>query len=501
MRWSPDSRKLAWSDKTGRLYWCDVTLGRVSTVDKDDRRDILEYEWSPDSRWIVYTKHTPSFLGRLHLYSLTDQRITAVTDGISDDFSPSFDPGGRWLYFVSWRTLTMDPGHFENQMAFMPSARVYALSLASTTPPPVRTHHTTDDSLPPPETATNTRIDLDGLADRIIEMPIPADDIMRVKGTRSGLVFTARDQVPDESEAAPVTLFGYDLATQHLTPIVHDADEPFVVSDRGDCVLYRRGGSMALVDVDREHAATEGALPTEDLMAWVDPRAEWRQIYDEVWRMARDFFYDPAMTGLDWKAIGDRYRALLPYVSHRMDLNYVLAEMLGELSTSHIYVSGGDMPQTPEVNIGLLGVDWRVDAKSGVHRFDHIYREHDWNAPVTPPLAEPGLDVHEGDYLLAVNGRPVRLPTCVFEPFGGTVGHPTELLIGRTPDDPKPHTIVVTPIADEMPLRYAAWVRAKRDRVARETGGAWATSTCRPRATTGSPISRATSTRSPRSMH
>jgi tricorn protease len=129
------------------------------------------------------------------------------------------------------------------------------------------------------------------------------------------------------------------------------------------------------------------------------------------------------------------------------------------------------MPEKPEVNVGLLGVDWSVDERTGIHRFARIYRERDWNSGVVPPLAEPGLDVHEGDYLLAVNGRPVKLPTCVFEPFGGTVGHPTELLVGRTADDPAPRTVTVTPIADDMSLRYAAWVRAKRERVTRATGG------------------------------
>jgi tricorn protease len=306
---------------------------------------------------------------------------------------------------------------------------------------------------------------------RNVELPVPAGDLMKVRGARDRVLYTVRDQAPDEGEYAPVTIGCLPLGSPEPHVVVRDVDEPFTVSQDGSRVLYRRNGTVGIVTTDEEHVAGDGALPTDDLMAWVDLRAEWLQIYNESWRIARDYFYDPGMNGLDWKAIGDRYRPLVAHVSHRNDLNYLLSEMLGELATSHLYVSGGDMPETPEVNVGLLGVDWSVDDRTGIHRFAHIYRERDWNSGVVPPLAEPGLDVHEGDYLLAVNGRPVKLPTCVFEPFGGTVGHPTELLVGRTADDPAPRTITVTPIADDMSLRYAAWVRAKRERVTRATGG------------------------------
>jgi tricorn protease len=207
------------------------------------------------------------------------------------------------------------------------------------------------------------------------------------------------------------------------------------------------------------------------MQAWVDPRAEWMQMFNEAWRLERDFYYDPAMGGLDWKAVGERYRQLVPYVAHRADLNYILGELIGELSTSHTYVGGGDYPKVPKVDTGLLGVDWSLDAASGLYRLAHIYRSRDWNSDVPAPLGEPGLAVRDGDFLLAVNGEPVRSPQNVYAAFVGTVGKQTVLKLGSSANDSRPRTVTVKPIASEATLRYTAWVRANREKVDKATGG------------------------------
>jgi tricorn protease len=165
----------------------------------------------------------------------------------------------------------------------------------------------------------------------------------------------------------------------------------------------------------------------------VDPRQEWLQIFNEAWRLERDFYYDPNMGGLDWKAVGERYRKLVPYVAHRADLNYILGEMQGELSTSHAYVGGGDVPQVPHADIGLLGADYELDAGSGRYRFKHLYRARDWNSSVEAPLGMPGIGVKEGDYLLAVNDQPVRSPGNLYAAFTGTTGKQTRITVGGSP--------------------------------------------------------------------
>jgi tricorn protease len=195
------------------------------------------------------------------------------------------------------------------------------------------------------------------------------------------------------------------------------------------------------------------------------------QMFSEAWRLERDFYYDPAMGGLDWKAIGERYRQLVPYVAHRADLNYILGELIGELATSHTYVGGGEMPNVPRVGTGLLGADYALDAGTGLYKFARIYRGRDWNSAVAAPLGEPGIGVKEGDFLLEVNGRPVRAPENVFAAFVGTVGKQTSIKVGASANDPKARTYVVKPIANELSLRYVAWVRGNYDKVQAATGG------------------------------
>src|SRR5262249_55920084 len=195
------------------------------------------------------------------------------------------------------------------------------------------------------------------------------------------------------------------------------------------------------------------------------------QMFNEAWRLERDFYYDPAMGGLDWKAVGERYRQLVPYAAHRSDLNWLLGEMIGELSTSHTYVSGGEYPDVPKVGVGLLGADYAVDAATGAYRFEKIYRDRDWNSKVAAPLGEPGINVKEGDYLLSVNGKPVKSPMNVYAAFEGCVDLETRITVGKTPNDPHPHTFVVRPVASELSLRYTAWVAGNREKVAKATNG------------------------------
>ena len=491
--WSPDSKKVAWSDKTGRLFWCDIAGGKATEVDQDRYAELHEYTWSPDSRWLAYAKHTGAGFNVIHLYSIATRKSTAVTEGMSDDFSPSFDPEGRYLYFVSRRTFLPQFGGFELNIHFSATDKIYAMTLRDSLASPVAPQSDEesaadaggDKSEKDEKDAKSTKadkavkaakdegshIDLAGLAQRTVELPIDAGRYPGIVGVKGKVIFLVQDEAPDEDGSAPLSVRYYDLEKREDKTILTGIDGVAGVSKSGDKILYRKDGTVGITDVAEGKKVGDGKLAVDAMMSWVDPRAEWLQMFNEAWRLERDFYYDPAMGGLDWKAVGERYRQLVPFIGHRADLNYILGELIGELATSHTYVSGGDLPKVPRVGTGLLGVDWSTDAASGAYRMARIYRERDWNSDVEAPLGQPGLAVREGDYLLAVNGRAVRAPQNVYEAFVGTVGKQTVLTLGTSPNDSKPRTVTVEPIASEASLRYTAWVRANREQVTKATAG------------------------------
>ena len=500
MGWSPDSKKLAWSDKTGRLLWCDVATGKSMSIDKSEFGEIRSFSWSPDSRWVAYHKNTGAGFRVIALYSLAGNRTSTVTDGMSDDFSPSFDPEGKYLFFVSKRTFKPEFGGFELNMHFSATDKLYAMTLRDTLASPVGPQSDEEtggdgdkadddgkkdgkgakgDKSDKSEKAADkagkdddvTSIDLEGLGRRIAELPVEAGQYPGLAAAKGKIVFLALDEAPDDNGNAPVSLHYYDLEKREDKTVLSGIDGSSGLSKDGDKVLYQKDGTVGIVELAEGKKVGDGKLATAAMMAWIDPHAEWMQMFNEAWRLERDFYYDPAMGGLDWKAVGERYRQLVPYVAHRADLNYILGELIGELSTSHTYVSGGDLPAVPKVGTGLLGVDWSVDAASGLYRLNRIYRARDWNSDVAAPLGEPGLAVREGDFLISVNGRAVRSPQNVYEAFVGTTGKQTTLVLGASANDSKPRTVVVKPIANEATLRYTAWVAANREKVNKATGG------------------------------
>lgn len=492
-QWSPDSKKLAFSDKTGRLWWTDVAGGKLTQIDKSEYGEIFQYAWSGDSKWVCYSKSTPSYFGTIQLYSLESGRVTAVTEGLTDDFSPSFDPDGKYLYFVSRRTLSPQFGTFELNMHFSATDKLYALSLRDTLLSPVAPESDEesgedagkgddkakgkDDKNGKGEKAKDekpadagVKIDLVGLGSRAAELPIPAGRYGGLTAAKGKLVYLSFDP-PDEDGQAGASIHAFELEKREDKTVISGVDGSYGLSKDGGKVLYRKGTTVGIVEVAAGKKVGDGKLATGSLMALVDPRREWMQMFDEAWRLERDFYYDPGMGGLDWKAVGERYRQLVPYVAHRADLNYILGELIGELSTSHAYVGGGEMPNVPKVGTGLLGADYALDAGTGLYRFEKIYRGRDWNSPVAAPLGEPGIGVKEGDFLLEVNGRPVRAPENLYAAFTGTVGKQTTIKVGASSSDPKARTYTVKPIANEASLRYVAWVRANYDKVQAATGG------------------------------
>src|SRR6266571_7534727 len=504
-RWSPDSKRIAFSDKTMTLFWCDVASGAVTRVDKSEHGEIHDYAWSGDSRWIAYARPEANNFDRILLYSLENKQSTPISSSMTEDHSPSFDPEGRWLFFLSWRTFDLTSFTFDLSYRAAAAEKIYAVTLRADLASPAAPlsdeetgeeaqkgddakkgdesqkkkedakrgeRATKEGAAGKSEGAAPWRIDLAGIGSRVAEIPVAAGRYAALTAVKGKLFFLALDP-PNPEDEGPGTgaLHVFDLEKREDKTVLPGIEAAYALSRNGAKVLYKSKETFGIVDAAEGKKVGDGKINTTTLTALVDPRLEWRQMFDEAWRLERDFYYDPNMGGLDWKAVGEHYRRLVSYVAHRSDLNYILGELIGELSTSHTYVGGGDIPEPPPVEAGLLGADYDLDRASGLYRFKRIFRERDWNSSVTAPLAEPGIDVREGDYLLAVDGRPVRAPQNLYAAFLGTVDRLTRITVGSTPDDPKPRTSTVKPVAHETALRYVAWVDANREKVARATGG------------------------------
>ncbi|HEU4403083.1 MAG TPA: S41 family peptidase [Candidatus Polarisedimenticolia bacterium] len=507
-RWSPDSKKIAFSDKTLTLYWCDVASGRITRIDRSNDAQIHEYVWSGDSRFIAYALTGPNNLQGIRIYALDTGKVTQVSSGLYEDFSPAFDAEGNALYFISRRALNPQFGSFEFDFQFPRTDKIYAATLRAGAASPVapQSDEETGEAAgkegaakdggakegKPEESKGSAKggeaatakaapptkpwvIDLDGLGDRVSEVPIRAGRYINLAVFKGKILYQEVDQPegePDESDEMTGSIHLFDLDKREDKVVIAGVGLGYAASKDGGKLLYKAKETLGIIDAAEGKKVGDGKMEgAAELHATVAPRQEWLQMFNEAWRLERDFYYDPNMGGIDWKGIGERYRRLVPYVAHRSDLNYILGEMIGELSTSHTYVGGGDLPEPPKVDVGLLGADYDLDPRSGLYRFRTIYRERDWNAPTGAPLAEPGVAVHEGDYLLQVNGRPLRSPQNLYAAFVGTAGKETMITVGSTPGDPKPRTFSVKPIDSETALRYRAWVAANRDKVARATGG------------------------------
>src|SRR5262249_45741322 len=378
-------------------------------------------------------------------------------------------PEGRYLYFISRRTFRPEFGGFELDITFSTTDKLYAMTLRDTTASPVSPESDEEsgeadkggDKADKGDKAGKdgkgkadegakseaTVIALPGLGTRVAELPVKPGRYSSAVGVKGRVVFLSQDETPDENGDAPRSIRYYDLEKREDKTVISGVGGGFALSKDGGKVLYRKDSTVGIVDVAEGKKVGDGKLATENLMAWVDPRAEWLQMFNEAWRLERDFYYDPGMGGLDWKAVGERYRQLVPFVAHRADLNYILGELLGELATSHAYVGGGRLPKRPKVGTGLPGADSSLDAASGLYRLQRIYRARDWNSDTPAPLGEPGLAARDGDFLLAVNGRPVRSPQNVYEAFVGTVGKQTVLKLGSSADASRPRTVNVKPVA------------------------------------------------------
>lgn len=481
--WSPDSTRIAYTDKALNLSYLTLESGAIVHVDSDTYDHpirSLDPAWSPDGAWLAYTKRLANHLRAVFVYEVATGKAHQVSDGMSDAISACFSKDGKLLYFAASVNYGLNTGWLDMSSYERPVNRsLYVIVLSGDDPSPLAPESDEEQQPAAREEKTEgaepptVQIDLEGIGQRIVALPIPPGDYHRLQAADGKLFYM--QSAPDrwvDPEGAPDanTLHAYDTKERKSEQFIEKVRDYWVSAD-GKKLLYQAGmpPCYAVVGVDKTPKPEEGKLALDAAEILVDPRAEWQQIYREAFRIHRDYFYDPDMHGLDWQATAEKYRPFLAQVGHRDDLNYLLAELSGELVVGHAYVGMGDIPAPEPVKVGLLGADYEVD--NGRYRIRRVYAGLNWHPELRAPLTEPGVHVREGEYILAVNGRSLHAPTSIYQLFEQTAERITELRVSPTPNDDDARTVTVRPIEDESQLRHWSWVEENRRTVDTLSGG------------------------------
>lgn len=501
--WSPNGRKIAFQDTHFRIWVVDVASGAAKVADTDPYfmadRSIVPV-WSPDSRWLAYPKRLKSLFRAVFAYDVESGVVKQMTDGLADATSPAWDAGGKYLWFFASTNFGLNSSLLDMSKYDRPDTRsLYLAVLNKTDPSPLlpesddeaartrgdSTRTPTDSArtpaAPPAPSATPApaaaparavTIDFDDLQQRIIAVPGVVDrDYSQLRAGPAGTVFFVEPGQGAGPGGGGGSLQRYQLSTRRAAPFAQGVAQ-YVVSADGKKLLYRTGGAQAglfLVDADRVVPPAGSGRLNVALRAYVDPREEFKQIFNEGWRNQRNNLYVQNMHGTDWAAMKKMYEPLLAHVNHRADLNYLMDNMGAEIAIGHSYVRGGDLPDVPNATGGLLGADFTIE--SGRYRITKIYDAESWNPELRSPLATPGAAVRVGDYVLAINGVELRAPDNMYRLLDGTANRQTVLTVNARPDVQGARQVTVLPIANEQGLRTRAWVERNRRIVDSVSGG------------------------------
>lgn len=480
LAWSPDSKKLTYTDKRLNVWYLDLDHPTPVKIDTDYYFEFgknLNPSWSPDSQWIVYTKLLKNRMRAVFVYSLTTGKATQITDGLSDAEDAAFDKSGKYIYFTA--STNAGPASFELDMTtdtFRPTRSVYLAILQKGVASPLapRSDEEKASEAKPSggqaapaqkkNAAASVQIDFDGIEQRILALPLPPANYTGLSAGKAGEVFLLTTS--EKTHAS--TLMKFSLASRKPMPMLAGIQGAWVSFD-GEKYLYQQGDKWGIASTAQPTKPGDGLLNMDSMQVWVVPREEWDQMYRETWRIERDYFYASNYDGLNLDVAQKEYARYLPGINSRQDLNYLFREMLGKLSTMHMFVGGGDIPTPPSVNVGLLGADY--DIANGRYQFKKIYSGENWNPGLRAPLTEPGVDVKAGDYLLAVNGRELRGNDNIYSFFLNTAGQQLQLKVGPNSDGSGSRTVTVVPIGNEIPLRGRDWIYGNLQKVNQLSGG------------------------------
>ncbi|MCX6273061.1 MAG: S41 family peptidase [Bacteroidetes bacterium] len=482
LSWSPDSKKILWNDKMLRLQYVDIETKEITLVDKSKVWEFTQFSWSPDSKWIAYANPLPSGVSTIILYNLQTKEKTSVTDEWFDSGLPVFSNDGKYLSFTSQRDFNPIYSNIEWNYAYRDMTKIYLVTLQKSTISPFAPENDEvkiqepeaqkpDDpkksekkeAKPEAKKGVEVKIDLGGIKDRILSLPVKAGNYWNVVIVNE-MVYYNEQSAGDADNSLKI----FDLKKKKETEIGQGMI--FDLSADYKKMLINRKGTYYVIDLPGAKINLEDPVSLVNLKIWVNNKEEWKQIYNECWRQMRDFFYVPNMHGVNWPAMRDKYAALLPWVNDRNDLNYLIGEMIGELSIGHAYINGGDRRMPDRIATGLLGAKISKDA-SGYFRVDQLLKGENWSQSDRSPLTELGVNVSTGDFILAINGKDLKNVDDFYQYLINTAGQQVELTVNNTADTKGSRKVIVTPVRSEADLYYYTWVQENIRKVSEATNG------------------------------
>jgi len=521
--WSADSKKIAYADKRLNLWYVDLDNGKPKLLDTDLYGGFgptqLDQVWAPDNKWIAYEKQLKSGQHAIFVYALGQGKAYQVTDGMSDARFPAWDKNGKYLYFtastnVALSTAGLDMSSNEHRV----TRAVYLAVLSKDEKSPLAAEsdeekskeekkaeadkakdQSTDKDKSKDKKSTDAakadkdsgkdkddkdkdkkeepvvvKLDVDGIGQRILSLPIPPSNYVNLLVGKTGTLFLSEAPPVTLEEDLVQTIQKFDLSKRKVDKFLEGVND-YTVSFDGEKILYRKGDAWATAATDEPPSPAAppkpgfGPLKLDGWEVYVEPRAMWKQIYNEAWRIERDFFYDPHYHGLDLVKARKRYEPYLDGIAHRSELTYLFEECLGEITVGHMFIGGGEVPEPKKFKVGLLGADYSLE--NGRYRVARVYDGENWNPGLQAPLTQPGVNVKAGDYILAVNGRELHSSDNLYSFFEETAGKQVVLKVGANPDGKDSREVTVVPVDSEEGLRHLAWIEGNRRKVDQATGG------------------------------
>jgi tricorn protease len=473
--WSPDSKKLLCSDKEMKLYFIEIESGKVTQIAKSKVWEILDFSWSPDSKWIAYSMNVSNPMSVINLYSIESGKSTQVTDEFFDSGSPVFSKDGKFLFFISDRNFNATIGNTEWNYSYSNMSRIYGLTLTKNTPSPfayssdeVKIESTDAKSDNKSEVKKDdnktivVNIELDGIKDRLFDLPIQPGNYAKLKSVGSKLYYVRT------GNGIKPSMQVYDFMTKKESEVSDITNYEFSADNKK--IIYSKGNDYFITDLSDNIKPGAGKLNLDGMEIVINRQVEWKQIYGESWRQMRDFFYDPNMHGVNWNKVKDKYAELLPFVHSRSDLTYIIGEMIAELNVGHAYTGGGEKEEVPQVPVGYLGAEFKPD-KSGFYQITNIFEGRNWEEKTRSPLTEPGLNVKVGDYIIAIDGTNLSDKLSLSQALVNKSEKYVTLKINSNPSENGAREITVKTIASEKDLRYYSWVENNRKYVEKATNG------------------------------
>ncbi len=467
--WSPDSKKILYSDKAMDLFYIDIQSKAITKVAHSPSWEIRDYTWSPDSKWISYADNDGNGMNQIYIYNTENGGINTVTDNWYESSSPSFSLDGKYLFFISKRIFTPQYSETEWNHSYGNMSKIYFITLKQDDKGPfaledaeaITKKKASDEKKE--EQKLSVIIDFEDIANRVVELPIDAGHYWNVTATDHRVYY---NQFRNGQKGSMMKM--YDLKKEKENEIGKNLGYEIAVDAKK--MLISNSGNYYVVDYPSAKLNLKDPISKKELKVWVNLHQEWEQIYEEAWRQMRDFFYDPQMHGADWQAMHDKYAVLVPYVNNRNDLNYIIGELIGELNIGHAYTGGGDRAQPKRYKTGLLGANIISD-ESGYFKIDKILKGENYRKELRSPLREVGLNISEGSYIIAVDGKDCKDYSDFYELMFNKAGKYVSLTINENASTDGAHEIIVKPIADESKLYYYNWVQGNIEKVSKATDG------------------------------